>query len=114
MEKVILKVAHVVVDQRLGEPVTVAESVKHRSLADAGRGRDGLHRQRVRPLFGQQRARRAQDALAIGGCVTAFAALAHHRKLAWLPEIAAGYRIYLDHESTYAIFLSNWTDGPER
>ena len=72
-----------------GEPVTVPEAVKHRPLADAGCGRHGLHCQRVRPLFGQQRSRGAQDALAIGGCVTAFAPLARHRKLAWLPEIAA-------------------------
>jgi hypothetical protein len=62
-----------------------------------------LHRQRVGPTFSQQRACGAQDALAIGGCVTAFAPLARHRKLAWLPEIATGCGTYLDHESTYAI-----------
>ena len=88
MEKGILEVAHVFVEQRLGEPVPVAESVKHGALADAGRGRDGLHRQRVGPMFGKQLSRRVQDARAIGRCVTALAPLPRHRKLGRLPRMA--------------------------
>jgi hypothetical protein len=89
VEKGILKIAHIVIDERLGEPVAIAEAVKHCAFADAGRGRHGLHCQGVGPVFGQQSSCRAQDALAIGGCVTAFARLPGHRELAWLHREAA-------------------------
>jgi hypothetical protein len=43
-----------------------------------------LHRQPIGPLLGQQPACRAQDALAIGGCVGALTPLSRHRELAVL------------------------------
>jgi hypothetical protein len=56
-------------DERAGQAGAVAEAAEERALADAGGGRDGVHRDVLRATLGVEPLRGVEDALAVPGGV---------------------------------------------
>jgi hypothetical protein len=82
-EEGILEIAHVVADQRLGEPGAVTEAPEHSALAHPGRGGDRIHRQSGRAVLGNEMSRGGEDPLPIGGGVDPLWPRLRERELNW-------------------------------
>jgi hypothetical protein len=76
----VLKVAHLLVEQRFGEPGSISESTKDGAFADAGGRRYGVHRDSFRAVLDEETSGSAEDALAVGGCVSALTRRVCERK----------------------------------